>query len=115
MFFDFARYLRVQSKQLEHLPGLSKKLTRLTHGGGGGFFHSKGTWGCAACKGIFFRTSSLAKVVLFSKFSRVKYRQGCAFWQFWSKKCQHSVIFVKKNLTFLKFWSRKCENLVSFV
>ena len=28
---------------------------------GGRFFHSKGTWGCAAHKGIHFWTSSLAK------------------------------------------------------
>ena len=67
----------------------------LAHGGGG-FFHSKGTWGCAARKGILFRTSSLAKGVLFSNFSRVKSRQGYAFWQFWSKKCQNSAFFVKK-------------------
>ena len=66
-----------------------------THGGGE-FFHSKVTWGCATRKGILFRTSSLAKGVLFSNFSRVKSRQGYAFWQFLSKKCQNSVIFVKK-------------------
>ena len=39
--------------------------------GGGGFFHSKGTWGCAAHKGILFRTSSLAKGILFGNFSRI--------------------------------------------
>ena len=60
------------------------------------FFHSKGTWGCAARKGILFWTSSLAKGVLFSNFSRVKSRQGYAFRQFWSTKCQSSVIFVNK-------------------
>ena len=38
---------------------------------GGGFFHSKGTWGCAAHKGILFRISSLAKGILFGNFSRV--------------------------------------------
>ena len=37
-------------------------------GGGGGFFHSKGTWGCAAHKGILFRTSSLAKGILLGNF-----------------------------------------------
>ena len=63
---------------------------------GGGFFHSKGTWGCAAREGILFRTSSLAKGVLFGNFSRVRSRQGYAFWEFWSKRCQNSVIFVKK-------------------
>ena len=67
--------------------------------GGGGFFHSKGTWGCAAREGILFRTSSLAKGVLFGNFSRVRSRQGYAFWEFWSKRCQNSVIFVKKNPT----------------
>ena len=70
----------------------------LAHGGGG-FFHSKGTWGCAAREGILFRTSSLAKGVLFGNFSRVRSRQGYAFWEFWSKRCQNSVIFVKKNPT----------------
>ena len=65
------------------------------HGGGGGFFHSKGTWGCAAREGILFRTSSLAKGVLFGNFSRVRSRQGYAFWEIWSKRCQNSVIFVK--------------------
>ena len=64
--------------------------------GGGGFFHSKGTWGCAAREGILFRTSSLAKGVLFGNFCRVRSRQGYAFWEFWSKRCQNSVIFVKK-------------------
>ena len=46
---------------------------------GGGFFHSKGTWGCAAHESILFRT--------FGNFSRVKSRQGYAFWEFWSKRC----------------------------
>ena len=55
--------------------------------GGGGFFHSKGTWGCAAREGILFRPSSLAKGVLFGNFNRVKSRQGYAFWEFWSKRC----------------------------
>ena len=40
-------------------------------GTGGGFFHSKGTWGCAAHKGILFRTSSLGKGILFGNSSRV--------------------------------------------
>ena len=53
----------------------------------GGFFHSKGTWGCAAREGILFRPSSLAKGVLFGNFNRVKSRQGYAFWEFWSKRC----------------------------
>ena len=63
---------------------------------GGGFFHSKGTWGCAAREGILFRTSSLAKGVLFGNFSPVRSRQGYAFWELWSKRCQNSVTFVKK-------------------
>ena len=32
---------------------------------GGGFFHSKGTWGCAAYKGLLFWTSNLARPKLF--------------------------------------------------
>ena len=85
----------------------------------GGFFHSKGTWGCAAREGILFRTSSLAKGVLFGNFSRVRSRQGYAFWEFWSKRCQNSVIFVKKTqflknfgLESAKIWQvlpRKCQ------
>ena len=83
------------------------------------FFHSKGTWGCAAREGILFRTSSLAKGVLFGNFSRVRSRQGYAFWEFWSKRCQNSVIFVKKTqllknfgLENAKIWQvlpRKCQ------
>ena len=86
---------------------------------GGGFFHSKGTWGCAAREGILFRTSSLAKGVLYGNFSRVRSRQGYAFWEFWSKRCQNSVIFVKKTqllknfgLENAKIWQvlpRKCQ------
>ena len=56
-------------------------------GGGGGFFHSKGTWGCAAY---------IAKGILFGNFSRLWSRQGYAFWQFWSKNCKSSVISVRK-------------------
>ena len=41
-------------------------LEHLSHQGG--FFHSKGTWGCAALKCILFRTSSLAKGILFRRF-----------------------------------------------
>ena len=87
--------------------------------GGGGFFHSKGTWGFAAREGILFRTPSLAKGVLFGNFSRVNSRQGYAFWKFWSKRCQNSVIFLKKPNFFKNFgpenaniWQilpRKCQ------
>ena len=62
--------------------------------GGGGLFHSKSTRGCSARKGMLFRTSSLAKGILFGNFSRGRSRQGYAFWEFWSKRCQNSVIFV---------------------
>ena len=40
--------------------------------GGGGSFHSKGTWGCAARKGILFRTPSLAKGIIFTKIGLAK-------------------------------------------
>ena len=60
----------------------STLLTVEVHHGGGGFFHSKGTWGCAAREGILFRTSSLAKGVLFGNFSRVRSRQGYVFGNF---------------------------------
>ena len=94
-----------------HIDQLFQKKKGSTSTGGGGFFHSKCTWECAAREGILFRTSSLAKGVCY--FSRVKSRQGYAFWEFWSKRCQNSGSFVKKP-TFFKFWSRKCENLARF-
>ena len=71
---------------------------------GGGFLHSKGTWGCAAHKGILFRTSSLAKGIRFGNFSRVESRQVYALWQFWSKHCKNSVISAK-NLILKKILS----------
>ena len=55
---------------------------------GGKFFHSKGTLGCAARNGILFRTSSVDGGMLFGDFSLVYARQGYAFLQIWSKKCQ---------------------------
>ena len=48
-----------------------KVVGKKLHGGGGGFFRSKETWGYAACKSILFRTSSLAKGIVFCNFSRV--------------------------------------------
>ena len=77
------------------------------------FFHSKGTWGCAAREGILFRTSSLAKGVLFGNFSRVKSRQGYAFLEAWSKRCRNSVIFVKKP-NFLKILVQKMRKSGKF-
>ena len=46
---------------------------------GEGLFHSKGTWGCAALKGILFQTSSLAKGMLFGNFGPGQSRQGYNF------------------------------------
>ena len=42
--------------------GVSKRLFLTGGHGGGGFFHSEGTWGCAAREGILFQTSSLPRV-----------------------------------------------------
>ena len=92
---------------------IEKMFINHIHGGGGGFFHSKGTLGCAARKGVLFRTSSVAKGVLFGNFSRVKSRQGYAFWQIWSKKCQNSVIFVKK-ANFFKLLVQKMRKFGKF-
>ena len=39
-----------------------------SRGRGGGFFHSKGTWGCAARKGMLFKPSSITKGILFANF-----------------------------------------------
>ena len=112
--------LRIDSKLRGGIGSLvNSKLGPISRAWGGGFFHSKGTWGCAAREGILFRTSSLAKGVLFGNFSRVRSRQGYAFWEFWSKRCQNSVIFVKKTqllknfgLENAKIWQvlpRKCQ------
>ena len=46
---------------------LDNESLRIIHGGRE-FFHSKGTWECAALKGIHFRTASLAKGILFRSF-----------------------------------------------
>ena len=46
---------------------------------GGGFFHNKGTWGCAARKGILFKLSSLAKGILFANFSQFSLGKGMVF------------------------------------
>ena len=78
------------------------KCQRPVFTGGGGFFHSKGTWGCAAREGILFRTSGLAKGVLFGNFSRVKSRQGYAFLGILVKEMSKFGNFVK-NPTFLKY------------
>ena len=77
--------IQLNNGYLEHEQRIFCKLNESR--GGGGFFHSKGTWGCAAREGILFRPSSLAKGVLFGNFNRVKSRQGYAFWEFWSKRC----------------------------
>ena len=44
-------------------------------GGGRGFFQDKGTWGCAARKGILFCAASLVKGIIFGNYgqSRVKF------------------------------------------
>ena len=64
------RALLMSSLVLELMRFLSVMKGR-ERGTGGGFFHSKGTWGCAAHKGILLRTSSLAKGILFGNFSRL--------------------------------------------
>ena len=69
---------------------------------GGGFFHSKRT-----CGNVPLRTSSLAKGMLLVDFSLGK---GMLFGSFWLKKCQSSVIPVKKPDF---FGSRECETLAS--
>ena len=94
--FDLKLQRRKWTEQTNHLT----RLDVVMFSARGGFFHSKDSWGCAAREGILFRTSSLAKGVLFGNFSRVKSRQGYAFWGFWSKRCQNSVIFEKKNQLF---------------
>ena len=50
--------------------------------GGGGFFHSKGTWGCAARKDILFKLSSLADGIRFANFSPFSQGKGMLFGNF---------------------------------
>ena len=85
--------------------------------GGGGSSIVKVPGDVPPARVYFF--GSLAKGVLFGNFSRVRSRQGYAFWEFWSKRCQNSVIFVKKTqllknfgLENAKIWQvlpRKCQ------
>ena len=57
--------------------------TCTTGGGGGGFFHGKGTWGCAAHKGILFWTSGLAKGILLGFLAiLVEFSKGMLFGNF---------------------------------
>ena len=63
--------------------------------------------------GILFRTSSLAKGVIFSSFSRVKSRQGYAFLAILVKEMSNSVIFVKK-LNFFKILVQKMRKFGKF-
>ena len=49
---------------------------------------------------MLFRTSSLANGILFNDFLFDFSLEGYAFWLFWSKKCQISVIPVKKPKVF---------------
>ena len=51
----------------------------LTHRGGLGFLHSKGTWGCAFRKGMLFQTSSLAKGIRLGNVSLSKGMIGDEF------------------------------------
>ena len=100
-----------------------------------GVFHSKGIPGdVPRARVYFFKLSSLAKGILLPILVHLVWARVCFlavlvdfslgkgtfFWQFWSKKCQTSVIPVKKlNCFFLNFgpenakiWqvlSRKCQ------
>ena len=50
-----------------------------------------------------FSPFSLAKGILFANFRPFSLGKGKVFWQFWSKKCQTSVIPVKKPKFFSNF------------
>ena len=80
----------------------------------GRFFHRKGAWGYAAHKCTLFWTSSLVKGILFGNFRRFYSGRWYAFWQFWSKKCQTSVIPAMKYI-FLNFGPENAKILASFV
>ena len=57
-------------------------------------------------KGILFANFSpfgLAKGILFANFRPCSLGKGYTFWQFWSKKCQTSVIPAKKPTFFSNF------------
>ena len=62
--------------------GIVAKLNENTPRGGGGFFHNKGTWGCAARKGMLFQPSSLAKGILFANFRPFSLGKGILFGNF---------------------------------
>ena len=52
------------------------------HGGGGGFFHSKGTWGCAARKGMLFQTFLPSQGYTFCQFYPFSLGKGILFGNF---------------------------------
>ena len=71
--------------------------------GGGGVFIVKVPGDVPPARVCFFKPSSLAKGILFANFSPFSLGKGILFWQFWSKKCQTSVIPAKKPTFFSNF------------
>ena len=65
--------------------------------GGEGFFHSKGTWGCAAHKGILFRTSSLPRVYFLAILVGFSLGKGMLCGNFGQKHCKSLVISAKNS------------------
>ena len=83
-------------------------------GGGGGSFHSKGTWGCAIRKGILFATSDIPKDILFWQFQSILVRARVCLLAFLVKEMSSFGNTCKETQIF-KFWSRECENVASLV
>ena len=69
------------------LISLCSALAYITFSQGMRFFHSEGTLGYAARKGMLFRTSSLAESIRLGNVSL-----GKGFWRFWLKTGQILVI-----------------------
>ena len=59
-----------------------KHNTRPEARGGGGFFHSKGTWDVPPARVCFFKPSSLAKGILFANFRPFSLGKGILFGNF---------------------------------
>ena len=76
---DYGKHSLSRRTRLRSSERLGAPLHCTSTTAGGWFFHSKGTWGCAAHKGILFWTSSLAKGILFGNLVEFSPGKGMLF------------------------------------
>ena len=110
---DFS-FFGANGNNFKILRKIEKIKMRHSHGGGGGF-HSKGTWGCDVppARVCFFKPSSLAKGILFANFRPFSLGKGI-FLAILVKELSNFGNSCKETQIFFKFWSLECKNLASF-